>query len=191
MDVVGICGSPRRGGNSDLLLDEALRGASRRGARTEKLLLCELAISACIACAEAEGDRACAVRDGMEAVYGAVRRAGGVIIATPIYFGSVSAQLKAMIDRFQCAWLADHRRGIRLFPGERACAFIAVSGGDRPEFFANARAVARNWCATVHGRWAGELYCPGLEERGAVAARPDMLRAARELGERLAGVAHV
>lgn len=185
MDVVGICGSPREGGNSDVLLAEALRGASGRGGRAVMIPLRDLSISPCSACEKAAGGSPCAVSDGMETVYGAVRGAGAVILATPIYFGGMSAQMKAMIDRFQCAWLAEHRRGARLFPGDRACAFIAVSAGDRPDFFANARAIARNWCATVHGRWIGELYCPGVEERGEAGGRPGMMRAARELGERL------
>ncbi len=185
MLLVGIGGSPRRGGNSDLLLDEALRGAAGRGARTRKLLLCELGIAPCRACDGPGEDEPCAVRDGMDAVYGAVRDADAVILASPIYFGSLSAQMKAMIDRFQCVWLAGRRRGVRFFPGERACAFIAVSAGDRPDFFANARAIARNWSATLHARWGGELYCPGVERKGIVGERPEMLQAARELGERL------
>lgn len=187
MEVVGICGSPRRGGNSDLLLDEALRGAASCGARTRKLTLCELRLAPCGAHDGAGESGLCAVRDGMGTVFDAVRNAGAIILASPIYFGSLSAQMKAMIDRFQCVWLAEHRRGVRLFPGERACAFIAVSAGDRPDFFENARSIARNWAATVHARWAGELYCPGLEAKGIVAENPELLRTARELGARLAG----
>ena len=185
MDVVGICGSPREGGNTDLLLDEALRGAKRHGARTARLALRDLRIAPCNGREEASGGELCAVRDGMEAVFDAIRGAGAVILASPIYFGSVSAQMKAMIDRFQCAWLAEHRRGIRLFPGERRCAFIAASAGDRREFFENARAIVRNWCATAHARLRGELYCPSVDEKGSVRERPEMLQAARELGARL------
>jgi multimeric flavodoxin WrbA len=125
----------------------------------------------------------------MQEVFAALSGAGAVVLASPIYFGSVSAQVKAMIDRFQCVWLAEHRRGIRLLPGERVCAFIACSAGDRRDFFENARQVVRNWAATAHARLCEELYCPGVEEKGSVAGRPGVLRAARALGKRLAAEA--
>ena len=185
--VAGIAGSPREGGNTDLLLDEALRGAEEGGARTVKLALRRLRIAPCNGREEAAAGEPCAVRDGMREVFAAVRGAGAVVLASPIYFGSVSAQMKTMIDRFQCVWLAEHRRGIRLFPGERVCGFIACAAGDRRDFFKNARQVVRNWAATAHARLCEELYCPGVEDKGVVAGMPETLRAARALGARLVG----
>ncbi len=171
--VAGIAGSPREGGNTDLLLDEALRGAEEGGARTVKLALRRLRIAPCNGREEAAAGEPCAVRDGMREVFAAVRGAGAVVLASPIYFGSVSAQMKTMIDRFQCVWLAEHRRGIRLFPGERVCGFIACAAGDR-RIFENARQVVRNWAATAHAR-----LCEGSTARGGQGGRAGCRRRRR------------
>lgn len=185
MHVLGILGSPRIDGNTDLLLEEALRGARASGASAGKVVLNELRIAPCQECETVRRDGTCAVRDDMERVYALVSEADAVIFASPIFFGSVSAQMKAMVDRFQCAWLARHRFGREVFQKQRVCAFIAAAASGRRDFFENAAAVIRNICATVRGRYAEELFCPGVEEKGSVRGRPDCMGEAYELGRRL------
>ncbi len=105
MFVVGVLGSPRRGGNAELLLDRALEGARAAGAETETLILNEMDILPCQDCAGCDETGACTYEDDGERVYDAVRRADGLIIASPIFFGSLPAQVKGMIDRFQSLWV--------------------------------------------------------------------------------------
>ena len=69
MQVLGILGSPRIGGNSDILLDQALAGAKGEGAEVEKVLLCQAKISGCLDCTKCNEAGVCAIKDDMQTLY--------------------------------------------------------------------------------------------------------------------------
>ncbi len=96
---MGISGSPNRGGNAEHLLDQALRIATERGFRTEKLLSSELEVGFCTDCGECGRGRPCPIEDDMAAVRETLADASGIIVASPVYFGNVTGQLKALFDR--------------------------------------------------------------------------------------------
>jgi multimeric flavodoxin WrbA len=99
MNVVGIVGSPRRGGNTEIMVREALESARQAGAETELVLVADCRISPCDGCgACTEGD-GCVIEDDMQRIYEKLERADGIIFGTPVYFINVSAQAKAFIDR--------------------------------------------------------------------------------------------
>jgi multimeric flavodoxin WrbA len=110
MIVVGICGSPRKAGNTEFLLNEALSVAKERGFETEKLLVSEMSIDFCNDCGDCSKGKSCPKEDDMTEVLCSLERADGIIIATPVYFGSVTAQLKAIFDRT----IPLRRQGFRL-----------------------------------------------------------------------------
>lgn len=122
MMVAGISGSPRKGGNTEFLLDEALKTSAERGLRTERLLCSELEIDYCRDCGECSKGKPCPTKDDMATVLLALEKADGIIVASPVYFGSVTAQLKAIIDRT----VPLRRQGLRL-KDKIGCA-IAVGG---------------------------------------------------------------
>jgi len=188
MFVLGINGSPRIGGNTDLLLEEALRGARSRGARTEKIVLNSLNYSPCQECERANYDSPCIVQDDMHLIYARVRDADAIVLGSPTFFGSLSAQTKMMVDRFQCAWFSKKKRGRDFFSREKSCAFIAVQASLQQENFAAARAVVRNLCATINGVYRDELFCPGLDEKGSSMKHPEFMQRAFDLGERITAV---
>ncbi len=99
MIVIGISGSPKKGGNTEFLLDEALKVAAERGFLTERRLSSELKIDYCRDCGECSKGKPCPTEDDMAGVLDALEKADGIIVASPVYFGSVSAQLKAIFDR--------------------------------------------------------------------------------------------
>ncbi len=109
--VLGLLGSPRAGGNSDLLLDSFLAGAQESGGETEKLILNELQIRPCQECGGCDGTGICIQEDRMREVYPKLEKAHIVAVASPIFFSGVTAQLKAMIDRCQCNWVRRYRLG--------------------------------------------------------------------------------
>ena len=109
MIVLGILGSPRRGGNAEVLLDKALEGARSGGVSVEKISLNELTIRPCQECGGCDDTGKCVIADDMAAVYNSVDRADIVILASPVFFGELTAQTKAMIDRFQCRWVGKYR----------------------------------------------------------------------------------
>ena len=99
MIVLGICGSPKKGGNTEFLVDEALRVASERGFLTEKLLCSRLRVTFCKDCGDCSKGKVCPIDDDMATFREALLKADGIIAASPVYFGTVTAQLKAVFDR--------------------------------------------------------------------------------------------
>ena len=104
--VLILSGSPRKGGNSDILCDEFLRGAEEAGNEAEKLRVAALKIhpcSACYFCRDHGGE--CVHKDDMQQVLQKMNDADVIVLASPVYFYSIDAQLKAVIDRTLARWL--------------------------------------------------------------------------------------
>lgn len=99
MKVLAISASPRRGGNSDVLCDQFLKGASESGNKVEKINLSGLTISPCAACYGCRESGKCVKKDDMEWVLDELIHADIVLLAVPVYFYSMNAQMKIMIDR--------------------------------------------------------------------------------------------
>ncbi len=99
MKVLGIVCSPRKGGNTEILVKEALKAAEEKGAETEIILVSDMNIAPCIACDSCISTGSCAVEDDMQKIYDSLEKADGLIFGTPVYFINVSAQAKTVIDR--------------------------------------------------------------------------------------------
>jgi multimeric flavodoxin WrbA len=99
MKVVAIVGSPRNGGNTEQLTQEALRIIQEKGIDTELVSLAEKNILPCTACGACESEEICPLDDDLLPLYHLLKEADGIILASPVYFGSASSQLKAFMDR--------------------------------------------------------------------------------------------
>jgi multimeric flavodoxin WrbA len=99
MRIVGIVGSPRKNGNTEILMQEALKVAREAGAETETFLMSEKQVTPCDACGTCFEVGSCVVQDDMQELYAMLDRSDAVIFGSPVYFGSVSAQTKAVMDR--------------------------------------------------------------------------------------------
>lgn len=97
--VLIISGSPRKGGNSDLLCDRFREGAEAAGNTVEKVFLRSLKIGPCMACYGCRGKGVCVQKDDMEELLDQMVKADVLVLATPVYFYSMDGQLKTMIDR--------------------------------------------------------------------------------------------
>ena len=98
--VLAIVSSPRKGGNSELLVDEFIKGAQEADQDVEKVCLREKKIASCIACeACLRNGGTCVQRDDMAEVLQKLIEADVIVLATPVYYYSVCAQMKTMIDR--------------------------------------------------------------------------------------------
>lgn len=186
MRVLGINGSPRIGGNTDILLDKVLEGARSKGARTEKVVLNNLKFSPCQECENLRDDGSCIIEDDMQPLYKKIEEADRIILASPIFFGSLSAQTKMMIDRFQCAWRAKYILKKDIFKRKRKGGFISVEGSTRKDFFDNAKSIVKNLFATISVDYEEELFCSGVDEKGDILKYPEVLKKAFEVGERIA-----
>jgi multimeric flavodoxin WrbA len=190
MKVLGICGSPRKGGNTEILLDKTLGGAASGGADCEKVILSDLKIAPVSEkeYEEVNNEGFSPVDDDMQAIYRKIKEADVLILASPIFFGSLSSQTKIMIDRFQCVWLAKNIKNIDLYPDKKKGVFLCVEATKREDFFDNAKSIVGHFFATVNVRYEEELFCPGLDKKGSVLKRPDFLGKAYELGKKVAEI---
>ena len=103
MRVLGVLGSPRMGGNSDILLDQALAGARDAGAEMEKIVLAQKKISGCLNCEKCNETGVCVIKDDMPEIHKKILEADAVIHSVPVYFWAMTSQMKAYLDRW-CAF---------------------------------------------------------------------------------------
>jgi multimeric flavodoxin WrbA len=99
MKVLGIVCSPRKGGNTEILVEEALIAAREAGAETEIFLVAGKSIAGCDGCSSCRETGVCRIKDDMQTLYQQMENADAIIFGSPVYFKSVTAQAKAIIDR--------------------------------------------------------------------------------------------
>lgn len=176
--VLGIVGSPRANGNSTGLIDLALEGARERGYRTDRIWLRRLKIMPCNACDGCRRGPSCIVHDDMDRVYAALHHADIVVVATPIYFYSMTGWLKALIDRTYGLLDADSKS--RVTPGKKLYV-ITTQEEDDPADGAGVVRVLERGLEWIGMELAGSLVATGVRAEGAYLDRPDYLKAARAL----------
>lgn len=185
MKVLGIMGSPRIKGNTDLLLDEALKGAKSQGAETEKIIVDKLKIAPCKEYYGCLRDGKCVIRDDMDDIYPKLLESDIIIIASPMFFYSVTAQLKALIDRCQAIWA---RKNILKQPPlktNRKGAFIGVGATRGEKLFEGSILIMKYFFKDLDIEYAGELLVRGIDKKGEIKDNPTALRDAYQLGQRL------
>ncbi len=99
MNVIGISGTPRKKGNSEILLRHALKPFEHNGWNVKTFLLSELEIKPCNACNSCRESGTCIINDDMQGIYDAFRWCNAIIISSPVYYLNVSAQLLSILDR--------------------------------------------------------------------------------------------
>lgn len=184
MKVLGIMGSPRINGNTDLLLDEALEGARSQPAEVEKIIVDKLKIAPCREYYGCLRDGNCVIRDDMDDIYPKLVAADAVIVASPVFFYAVSAQLKALIDRCQALWARKYVLKTLGGPLRRG-AFIAVGATRGERLFEGPVLTVRYFFKAINAEYADELLVRGIDERGEIKEHPTALAGAYELGKRL------
>lgn len=102
--VLILSGSPRKNGNSDILCDRFSDGAKEKGNTVEKIRVAEKNIAPCRACYACKGTGVCVIKDDMSEIMQKIIDADVIVLSSPVYFYSISAQLKAVIDRTVARW---------------------------------------------------------------------------------------
>ena len=120
MRILGIVCSPRKDGNTEILVREALEAAREAGSETELILVADKTISPCDGCGSCLKSGICKIQDDMQVIYEQLELADGVIFGTPVYFLNVTAQAKTVIDRTYSF------AGVRKLRGKVAAAIIAT-----------------------------------------------------------------
>ncbi len=188
MRVLGLAGSPRRGGNTDTLLAEVLKGAASRGAETRTVIIPQLKIMACQNCDSCMTTGICPFADDSQRVYQDIAWADRIVLAAPLHFMGLPSQTKALIDRAQALWARKYR--LKQPPlgdsRERRGLFVSTGARSGNNLFEPALATVRAFFASLDIKYAGMVAYAGIEKKAEIASRPEALKAAFEAGERLA-----
>jgi len=179
-------GSPRIKGNTDLLLDEALKGAQSQGAEVEKIIVDNLNISPCREYYGCLRDGNCVIRDDMDGIYPKLLEADGVIVASPIFFYGLTSQVKALIDRSQALWARKYVLKQNLPYEGRKGAFIAVGATKGRKLFEGSILTVKYFFQAIGVDYTAELLVRGVDKKGEIREHPTTLKDAFELGSRLA-----
>lgn len=180
-------GSPREGSSVSLLLEAAARGAREAGATVESFRCIDLAVKHCVACGPDATPGYCIFHDDMDRVYAALERAHAVIVGSPSYFDTVSAPLKAVIDRCNCVTplvtLPDGRRDtVPKWRRTRRAAFVAACSANHSHELAER--TVRGFLKWVGARWEESVvWSHDDDDLGTVT--PELLARAHALGRRL------
>jgi len=187
MIITGIAGSPRRGGNTDTLLKEVLRGAASKGAQTRTFILSNLEIWPCEHCDACLKKGECKITDDMQMIYTALTLSDWIILASPLHFMTVTSQMKTMIDRCQALWA---RKYILKKPPlgsnrERKGLFISVGGRKVPQLFDAALVTVKSFFKVLDITYDGAILFPDIDEQGAIDKHPEALTEAFQYGQKM------
>jgi multimeric flavodoxin WrbA len=214
MQVIGINGSPRKQWNTATLVAKALEGAAAQGAETELVHLYDLEFKGCTSCfaCKTRGGKSygrCAMQDGLTPLLDRIATADGLVIGSPVYFGSVTGETRSFMERLLFPYLTYTVPYGTLFPRKLATAFIYTMNVNEErsrefgyEYFikANERygqmllGTAESLCAfdtcqvDDYGKVVIESFDPVHKAKQRAEALPLDCQRAFEMGKRLAGV---
>jgi len=185
---LALFGSPRKGGNTDILLEEFLHGCTEAGAEVDRIRVAILNVSGCVGCNGCAETGRCVIKDDMRVVHEALNRSDHVVFASPIYFYNVTAQAKAVIDRSQALWSAKYLMkggsGEQGEPPARKGFFIAVGATRGKRMFEGARLTMQYFFDAIDAEYAGELFYWGIDEKGSIKNHPTALKECYQAGLR-------
>ena len=186
--VLGLYGSPRRGGNTELLLEEALKGAEKEGAEVARIYLSDFTITPCKECHGCDNTGNCVILDDMEKIYPKLLEADVVILASPIFFYGVTAWAKALIDRSQALWARKYLIKDPTLGKEgkkRKGFFISLGATKGQKVFEGSILTVKYFFDVLNAEYVGELLYRGVEAKGDILKHPEALQRAFEVGRRL------
>ena len=182
--ILGIAGSPRRNGNTDRLLREAINALTQAGYSTEIINIRDLQYSPCLGCNACSKTGQCVQKDDIQYVQGRLVAADRIIVSAPVFFMGINAQTKAMIDRMQTFWalkyvfkqsvITDSQR----LP--RYGLFLSAAGTNLPEVFACAERSVKNLFHVLDIKYYGSCVYPKIDEAGEIDKHPTAFREVQE-----------
>jgi multimeric flavodoxin WrbA/protein-tyrosine-phosphatase len=193
MEILGLQGSPRKKGNTQFLLSAFLKAAEERGAVTRLVRVAERRIEPCKEFVVCETRGTCPIRDDMEAeIYGLIRRAEVVVLASPIFFYNMTAQLKALVDRCQVFWARKYRLKLAdPLKATRRGVLLSVAATRGKTLFDGMQQTAKYFFDAIDARFETSLLYRGIEGPKDMSRHPSVLeevnRAVDELMRPFAG----
>lgn len=184
MHVLIILGSPRKGGNSEILSRSLAEGITQgHDATVEFIRVNDLRISACQGCGGCNTTGNCVINDDMTSLYDKVDLCDCLVLASPIYFYGISAQCKAFIDRFQARWARKYLLQNRFRREDQRRGFLlATAATHGQKVFDGALLTARTLFDALDMVFGDSLLARGVDQKGAMLNQPELLQQAVVLG---------
>lgn len=186
-EALVFLGSPRKNGNSEVLIKSVVKGIENTGGSVETIRVSDLNISPCIGCGGCDKTGKCVVEDDMQPLYDKITSARRIILASPVYFYSITAQLKAFVDRCQALW---NRKRLMVEAGplpehqDRKGYLVSVAATRGERVFEGSVLVAKYFCDATGIEYGGEFLVKGIDHRGEMAKHADTLKKAEEFGRK-------
>jgi len=180
--ILTVMGSPRRNGNTHILVSKIADGARVRGAVVDELFLGDLTIRECDGCHACWKGKECSKNDDMRAIYPAIIQSDVIIFGTPVYWYGPTALMKAFIDRFVYFNCTENRQKIKGLSAVLAVPFEE----DDPETARGVIEFFQKSLAYLEIKLLGQIIIPGVGEKGAILSKSRYLKQAWELGKKLA-----
>ncbi len=178
--VLILSGSPRKGGNSDILCDQFAKGAIDAGNEVEKIRVTEKKIAPCSGCyfCRTSGGK-CALNDDMGEILEKIIACDVLVLSTPVYFYSMCAQLKAVIDRCVAKWTKIANKDLY---------YIMTAAESDDDTMDSTLAALHGFAKCIDGyEEKGVLYGKGVADKGDVLNRPELTGIAYEMGNSVRG----
>ena len=172
--ILGIVGSPRRGGNTEILVDEVLAGAEEVGVLTEKVILNEMNIKPCQACNSCHKTGQCIQKDDMISLGEKMKLSELWVLGTPIYWWGPTAQFKVFLDR----WYSPIHES---FGGKRVILVIPLGGGHE-KYARHTTGILTDVLNYLNMELFEKILALGFGRRGAVRENDNILKKARNTG---------
>jgi multimeric flavodoxin WrbA len=183
--ILAIYGSPRRKGNTSLLLQKAIEGAKEGGAEVEEVVLRDLKMSPCLEIYGCKKEGRCVIKDDFQTVYDQILSCKALMLASPIFFYTVSAHTKILMDRCQSFWVRKYwinKTPFGKLEPKRKGLFISVGATKGEKLFDGVRLTVRYFFETFDAAlWRSLLY-RGLDFEGDVLKHPEYLEEAYRSG---------
>ncbi len=187
MKVIAFLGSPRKNGNTELLLNETIKGIESSGLAVKFFNLNSMHIIPCQDCGGCDTTGECILNDDMSEIYPEIRTADRIILASPIFFFALSAQSKAMIDRCQSFWCEKYLLKKPIPEGEYGRkGLLILVGGMKMEIGVECSEVTtKAFFRTVSVKEHKVLSFLRIDAKGAILKHPTALKDAFEAGKAL------
>ena len=184
MQVLAFNGSPRKKGNTEILLEAMGHGIKSAGGDLEIIRLCDMSISPCIGCGSCGKKGKCIIDDDMTLLYEKIGAHKRIVLASPIYFYGITSQAKAFVDRIQALWsrkyLLDNGIGKNQTGRKGYLVSVAATKGER--VFEGAELTASYFFDAIDAVFSGSLLVRGMDNRGAVSDAQDEIGKAEKFG---------
>ncbi len=180
-----ILGSPRKGGNTEIILNTIREGMIAKSCDVETIRLNELNLLPCQSCGGCDKTGKCVLKDDMREVYSKIDKSDVVIIGSPIYFYGVTAQAKAFIDRTQAMWARKYR--LKQSPphknGNRCGYLVCIAATKGKKIFDGAIMTVQYGFDAMDIEYCGEFLVRGIDSKGAINSKQEDLIRAFEFGK--------